>query len=104
MDADDRRFGVDVAHHERHDALGSFCGSRCVFIAGLWIVDDAFESEDPEMAPTAGKICICNLFYTFKRHSLHYTNVGVHSFLVTKELQDNDETVTRKMQERKVKG
>jgi hypothetical protein len=104
MDADDRRFGVDVTHDERHGGFDALCGSRGVAIAGLWIVDDAFESENPEMAPAGGKICVCNLFYTFKGHSLHYTNVGGQSFLVTKELQDNDETVTRKMQERKVKG
>jgi hypothetical protein len=104
MNADDGWFGMNVAHHKRHRTLNSYRRSWFAGIARLRIGDNALESKDPKVAPACGEICICNLFYAFKRHRLHYTNAGDHSFPVTKELQDNDEIVTRKMQERKVKG
>jgi len=86
VDADDGRLGVDIAHDEGHCALDSFHGSRRVGVARFGIGDDAFESEDAEMAPACGEIGIGNLSYAFKRHRFHYTNAGDRLSTITKRV------------------
>ena len=91
---------VDIAHDKSHCAFHSFDRRRCIRIAGLRVGDDAFKSENAEVAPARGEISIGNLAYAFKRHAFHYTNGDDLLPAITKELHSKDETVTGKMQER----
>lgn len=65
MDADQRRRGMNVAHHERHQTLdGAFWVT-----SRLCLVPRSFEAEDAEVAPTCWKIGFSDLSYAFECHA-----------------------------------
>jgi hypothetical protein len=68
MDADDRRSGMDVAHHQGHQALDPLPRSLAVLAAGPGGREDALKPHDPEIAPAGWKIRLRYLVYALKRH------------------------------------
>lgn len=68
MDPDEWRGTVRVSHDEGNGRFGTGEGSGQIFIAGDWMIDHTFESEDPEVSPARGKVSVGHLAYACERH------------------------------------
>src|SRR5438874_13772839 len=70
MNTDDGRCRLDITHDERDGGFDTANGNRHSIVAGLGIANDAFESEDAEVAPASGKVGVGQLLHGFIRHRL----------------------------------
>jgi hypothetical protein len=78
VNSDKRRSAMNVAHDESDSTFDATRGSGQVVVAGLRVVDDAFEAENPEVPPASGEVGVGHLVYGSKRHLFLIIRFGTH--------------------------
>src|SRR5262249_16895464 len=78
VDPDDRRCGVNVAHHEGDGAFDTLYGGWKGVVAGFRGINDALKAEDSELSPTSGEVGVGYLVDCSKGHLLLIIRLGAH--------------------------